>query len=188
MLNESELIQQYGVSKTPIREALKLLTQERLVQSIPGTCYVITPITLKDVNEIWDMRAVLEEATATRAVSQATDAQLDELETKVGEEFSIQTVEDLMRWYNQNTEFHLAMARISNNSRLVGALRSVLEEANRFLLLDPVMPPDTTAWVIQHRRIIAALRQRDGAQATAVTMEDMTTSRPRIQQLLYPSN
>lgn len=185
MINESELIQQYGVSKTPIREALKLLTQERLIQSIPGMCYVVTPITVKDVGEIWDMRAILEEATATRAASQATEAQLAELEAKVGDAFPVQTIEDLMRWYDQNTEFHLTMARIAKNNRLVAALRSVMEEANRFLLLDPEMPSDTSAWINQHRRIIAALRERDGAHAAAVTLEDMNTSRPRIQQLIY---
>ncbi|MBK8794038.1 MAG: GntR family transcriptional regulator [Holophaga sp.] len=188
MINESELIQQYGVSKTPIRETLKLLTQERLVQSIPGMCYVVTPITVKDVGEIWEMRAILEEATAMRAASLATPAQLDDLEARVGDVFPVQTIEDLMRWYDQNTQFHLAIANISKNTRLVGALRSVLEEVNRFLLLDPEIPSDTAAWISQHQRIIAALRERDGVRATAVTLEYMSTSSPRIQQLVYPTN
>jgi DNA-binding GntR family transcriptional regulator len=187
MVNESELIFQYGVSKTPVREALKLLTQERLIQSIPGTCYLVTPVTVKDVNEIWEMRAILEEATARHAAGQASESQIEELAAKVGELFPIHAIDDLVRWYDLNTEFHLAMARISNNSRLVASLRSVLEEVNRFLLLDPEMPPDTSAWVYQHQRIVAALRQRDGAQATAVTLEDMLVSRPRIQGLIYTS-
>lgn len=185
MINESDLIQQYGVSKTPVREALKKLTHERLVQSIPGTCYLVTQITVKDVVEIWDMRAILEEAAATRAASQASDAQLAHLEAQAGEFFQVQTSQDLVRWYDQNTQFHLSMAQISNNTRLVGALRSVLEEVNRFLLLDPEMPPDTGAWIQQHKRIIAALRERDGVRAAAVTLEDMSISRPRIQQLVY---
>jgi DNA-binding GntR family transcriptional regulator len=187
MVNESDLIQQYGVSKTPVREALKLLTQDRLVQSIPGTCYLITPITVKDISEIWEMRAILEEATASRAALLATAAQLDEMEHIKGEVFEIRIVEDLVRWYDLNTAFHLSMASMTRNTRLVGALRSVLEEVTRFLLLDPEMPEDTEGWVHQHERILAALRKRDGELATAVTLEDMRASQPRIQGLVYPS-
>lgn len=187
MVNESELIQQYGVSKTPVREALKLLTQDRLVQSIPGTCYLITPITVKDITEIWEMRAILEEATASRAARLASAVQLDEMEHLKGQVFEIRTVEDLVHWYDLNTAFHLAMAGITRNTRLVGALRSILEEVTRFLLLDPEMPEDTAQWVHQHERILEALRKRDGALATAVTLEDMQASQPRIQGLIYPS-
>lgn len=186
MVYESDLIQQYGVSKTPIREALKLLTQDRLIQSIPGTCYIITPVTVKDVNEIWEMRAILEEATAVRAARLITDQQVKELEKLVGEVFLIQNLDDLYRWYQQNTAFHLAMAQISNNARLISVLHNTLDEATRFLLMDPQMPPDTSEWVNQHLRIVSALRERDGALATEVTLEDMHIARPRIEKLTYP--
>ncbi len=187
VINESDLIQQYEVSKTPVREALKLLTQEKLVRSVPGACYLVTPVTIQDVQEIWDLRAILEEATATRAARDITPAQLAELEALVGEVFPLKGVEDLEHWYDMNKAFHLAMADISRNGRLTQALRNVLEEADRFLLMDPFMPEDTEAWVNQHRRIIAALRQQDGRLATAVTMEDMAKSQPRIAQLVYPA-
>jgi DNA-binding GntR family transcriptional regulator len=188
VINESDLIQQYGVSKTPVREALKLLTQEGLVQSVPGTCYIVTPITVKDVMEIWEMRAILEEAGATRAAHLITDEQIRELETRVGEEFPLNGVEDLIRWYEVNTTFHLSIAKVSNNTRLVQSLQAILEEVTRFLLLDPEMPPDTHEWVHQHRRIVDALRQRDGRLAITVTLEDMNKSLPRIQRVAYPSS
>ena len=185
MIYESEMIQAYGVSKTPVREALKRLMQERLIQSIPGTCYLVTPVTVKDVDELWEMRAILEEVSATRAASQATEAQLQELEAKRGEIFPIRQIDDLVRWYDQNTAFHLALAEITRNSRLVTTLRSTLNEISRFLLLDPEMPPDTNAWIHQHQRIVDALKKRDGALAIAVTLEDMRASQPRIEKALY---
>jgi DNA-binding GntR family transcriptional regulator len=188
MVNESDMIQIYGVSKTPVREALKLLTQERLIQSIPGTCYLVTPVSVKDVNEIWEMRAILEEVTATRAARQATEAELEELESKIGTCFQIKRVEDLVNWYEQNTAFHLALAEISKNSRLVASYRSNLEEATRFLLLDPKMAVDTSAWVKQHQHILDALKQRDGALAATVTLEVMNATRPRIQSALYSTH
>jgi DNA-binding GntR family transcriptional regulator len=185
MIYESEMIQAYGVSKTPVREALKRLTQERLIQSIPGTCYLVTPVTVKDVDELWDMRAILEEVSATRAASQATETQLLELEANIGEIFPIQQRDDLVRWYDQNMAFHLALAEITRNSRLVTTLRSVLNEISRFLLLDPELPPDTSVWIHQHQRIVDALKKRDGALAIAVTLEDMRASQPRIETAIY---
>jgi DNA-binding GntR family transcriptional regulator len=185
---EIDMIQQYGVSKTPVREALKLLTQERLIQSIPGTCYLVTQITVKDINEIWEMRSILEEITAKRAASQATVLQLKKLESKTGEIFQIHNFEDLIRWYDQNREFHLAMAEITENSRLVAALCSILNEVNRLLLLDPEMPFDTSVWVHKHQSIMKALKKRDGDLATSVTLEDMQASRPRIQGVIFTSN
>jgi DNA-binding GntR family transcriptional regulator len=185
MVYESEMIQAYGVSKTPIREALKRLTQERLIQSIPGTCYLVTPVTVKDVDELWEMRAILEEVSATRAASQATELQVQELEAKVGEIFPIRTIDDLVHWYDLNTAFHLALAEITRNSRLVTTLRSVLNEISRFLLLDPEMPADTSAWIHQHQRIVDALKKRDGALAIAVTLEDMRASQPRIEKAIF---
>ena len=185
MIYESEMIQEYGVSKTPVREALKRLTQERLVQSIPGTCYFVTPITVKDVEELWEMRAIMEEVTATRAALQATDEQINALETLIGVSFPIREVDDLIRWYDQNTAFHLALAETTRNSRLVATLHSVLSEISRFLLLDPEMPVDSSAWIHQHQRIVDALRKRDGNLATAVTLEDMRASQPRIEKVIY---
>jgi DNA-binding GntR family transcriptional regulator len=185
MIYESEMIQAYGVSKTPVREALKRLTQERLIQSIPGTCYLVTPVTVKDINELWELRAILEEVSATRAASQATEVQLKELEAKIGEIFPIQQIDDLVRWYDQNTAFHLALAEITRNSRLIATLRSVLNEISRFLLLDPEMPVDTSAWIRQHQRILDALKKRDGELAIAVTLEDMQASQPRIEKAIY---
>jgi DNA-binding GntR family transcriptional regulator len=185
MVYESEMIQEYGVSKTPVREALKRLMQERLVQSIPGTCYLVTPVTVKDVDELWELRAILEEVSAKRAASQATEAQLQELESKIGEIFPILQVDDLVHWYDQNAAFHLTLAEITRNSRLVATLRSVLNEISRFLLLDPEMPPDTSVWIRQHQRIVDALKKRDGALAIAVTLEDMQASQPRIEKAIY---
>lgn len=185
MVYESEMIQEYGVSKTPVREALKRLSQERLIQSIPGTCYLVTPVTVKDVEELWEMRAILEEVSATRAAGRATDVQLKDLESKIGSIFPVRQVEDLVAWYDQNTAFHLALAEITRNSRLVATLRTVLNEINRFLLLDPEMPVDTGAWIRQHQRIVDALKKRDGTLAIAVTLEDMQASQPRIEKAIY---
>jgi DNA-binding GntR family transcriptional regulator len=184
VINESNLIQQYGVSKTPVREALKQLMQERLVRSIPGACYLVTQVTVKDIVELFEMRIILEEAISLRASRNITDQQLVELEARIGSEFRLNTDEDLIRWYDMNLEFHLYLARIARNERLADALRVTLEEVNRFLMMDKEMYTQTGELVEHHRKIIDAMRQRDGALAARITIEDIETSLPRIKRLV----
>jgi DNA-binding GntR family transcriptional regulator len=158
--------------------------QERLVRSIPGACYIVTQVTVKDIVELFEMRIILEEAISLRASRNITDQQLVELEDRIGAEFSLNSDEDLIRWYDMNLEFHLHLARIARNERLTDALQVTLEEVNRFLMMDKEMYTQTGELVEHHRKIIDALRQRDGTLAARITIEDIETSLPRIKRLV----
>jgi DNA-binding GntR family transcriptional regulator len=183
-INESEFISRYEMSKTPIREALKQLAQERLVQSIPGSGYLVTTVTVKDVVELFEMRMILEEAVAVRASKHITDRQLEELSALAGENFEIHCSDDLARWYEMNLAFHTHIARLSKNERLTQVLHNNLEEVSRFLIMDQGSDAHTGEWVAHHQKIIDALRQRDGKLAARITLEDIETSLPRIQMLV----
>jgi DNA-binding GntR family transcriptional regulator len=187
MIFERSLMRRYGVSRTPVREALKTLIQEGLVESVPGTCYLVAPVTTKDVVELFDMRRILEEAAAIRAAARIKEEQLDELERLMGEPHSLDDEESLIRWYDTNTEFHVGIARVSGNDRLVQALRAVLEDISRVYLLDLQLHTHTAELVESHREILEALRGRDGRLAAELTMVDIDKSERLVQQLLGSS-
>ena len=67
VLNEKELAERLGVSKTPIREGLSLLEHEGLIQTIPRRGYIVTPITVQHIHELFDLRIILESAAAEQA-------------------------------------------------------------------------------------------------------------------------
>lgn len=185
MIFERSLIEQFGVSKTPVREALKSLIQDGLVQSVPGTCYLITPVTVRDVQELFDMRAILEEAAALRAAESMTPRKLERLERFQGEIFNIEEHEDLVRWYDHNLAFHMEIARSAENQRLYNAMQKVLEETHRLLLLDTSLYKDTRELVASHQTIIAAFQEQDGRLAAELTLKDIRSTKPLIQGLLY---
>jgi DNA-binding GntR family transcriptional regulator len=162
MINESDLVRQFEVSKTPIREALKMLTQEGLVRSIPSIGYVVAPIDLDELQEIYDMQKILEAAAVERAIERITDEELDRLEKLVGESFILSDKESIIRWFKSNTEFHITIAEASGNRRLVEALRNVLEEMFRpGFLAELYSGLNTEVFIADHRRIVEALRRKD---------------------------
>jgi DNA-binding GntR family transcriptional regulator len=166
MINESDLVRQFEVSKTPIREALKMLTQEGLVRSMPSIGYVVAPIDLDELQEIYDMQKIFEAAAVERAIERITDEELDRLEELVGESFILSDKESIIRWFKSNTEFHIAIAEASGNRRLVEALRNVLEEMFRpGFLAELYSGLNTEVFIADHRRIVEALRRKDAKLA-----------------------
>jgi len=184
MIFESQLVREYEVSKTPVREALKLLTQEGLVRSIPGIGYVVAPITLKDVRDLFFVRQVLETAAVERAAQVATEEQLDRLETLVGESYRVGDDDKAFRWLKTNLQFHTAIAEITDNERLVRMFASVMEDMSRIFFLDLGGRQGTEAMVEGHRRILDALRRHDGRAAVEAAVAEIERSLKSVQGML----
>src|SRR5450756_2302547 len=79
-LNEAQLSAKYGVSRAPLRQVLTLLQRDELVEVVPRVGYLTSRLTLQDVNDIFELRLLVEAATVQKAASQITDADLDRLE------------------------------------------------------------------------------------------------------------
>jgi DNA-binding GntR family transcriptional regulator len=170
MVYAKEIAQKYQVSNVPVREAIKRLMQEGLIQSIPGIGHVVTPITLKDIRDLIEMRCILERASVKRAAEIATIEQLDKIEKLVGEPYPLDTEDSHIRWHKSNVEFHVSIAEASNNERLIRSVRSIMEEMSRLAHMNITMPADSSTMVREHSQILKALRQRDADLAIKLTM------------------
>ena len=160
VLNERELAEQLGVSKTPVREALSLLNHEGLVQILPRQAYVVTPITVRDVHECFDLRIILECAAVELAAARITDAELAELDAVVSGEAD---AEPVARTLDRNVDFHSLIARASGNERLTVLIEKLLSEMPRLITVGYVMG--------EHEHLMNALRKRDPARAREAMRE-----------------
>jgi len=165
ILVETQLAKDHGVSKTPVREALALLSQEGLVEVIPRVGYRVVSMTPEDVDELFDLRVVLETQAVAMAATRATDEELEDLcatnrlwnERLGGNEIPAEE-------YNQRHqyEFHLRIAELSGNRRLARFVDQMLREWERARRLAPTV----AAWglvkdVMDSERICVALITRD---------------------------
>lgn len=191
-LEENQLVEQLGIGRTPIREALLSLAADLLVESSPGKGYTVRPITIQNTKAAFDALLILELGVAHLAVRQdATPflAAMEEANATVAR--AIQAM-DILSLVEANGIFHSQYAACSRNIYLMQALQKVRCETNRLAYLsygneiDPQrsLKEHYTSVVEQHGQIIDRLRSRDESGLTAVIEAHIQIFKRRIIQYL----
>ena len=161
LIVESALAAQYGVSKGPVREALKRLSERGWVRALPRVGYVITPVRVADVDEIFAMRLLLEPVSTMLATQRSGPAEFDELECLGGAEARAHSEPDEVRGAlvaRANSEFHRAIARLSGNGRLERMVGGLVDELERVIHL---LAADSAKLVDEHPILVRVMREQD---------------------------
>ena len=163
-LRETELAERLGISRTPVREAIRLLEADDLVTHQPRLGATIRRLEHAEVVELYEMRAVLEGAAARLAARGASMVEIEELaalNVVMAEAASATEARDL------NRQFHRALIEAARNRFLT---RSMAAIQKTLLILGPTTltdPARATEVVQEHAGILTALANRDGARAEA---------------------
>jgi DNA-binding GntR family transcriptional regulator len=172
-LREVEISEQLSFSRTPIREALRKLEADGIVEHRPRIGAVIRTLSQGEVVELYEMRVVLERTAAEMAAKHATDAETDELED-INTTFGAAKAPNLAATINQ--KFHRGIYLATRNRFLVESARGL---NNALLLLGPTtMTDDARIQIVtqQHRDIIDAIRAGDIEAAGASAEAHLQTS------------
>lgn len=166
LVSELELAQRYQVSKTPVREALRLLAQDGWVVVLPRKGYLIRPLRLVDLREIFDVRSLVEPTVAGEAARVSTPDQISRLEGFV--EGQAAADGDLDKALQAARGFHIAMAEIAGNSRITRIVADLLDEVRRlhFLLPGVVAHITSEEELKAHRNLVKACRSGQAEKAT----------------------
>jgi DNA-binding GntR family transcriptional regulator len=179
-LSEGGLAEQFGTSKTPVREALTRLCSEGLVRVIPYKGYYATPISLRDVQRLYQLRLVLETGAVDLAARVATPEDMDTLMV-----LARVSPQEGMSFSQANTAFHLGIAVATRNDRLESILRNCLENLERVLNIGT----SRGDWLWEeHVAVADAVSQRDGEKARKLVSDHIERSqRNAWEQLLTVS-
>jgi len=180
-LNPAELARRFGVSKTPVREALHALQREGLIHIIPRAGYFVTPVTIEDVRNIFQLRLILEAASAQLAAQSITEEELDALE-ELSSRYKSGDVESYRRFLAENKEFHLRVARATGNDLLVEVLSTLLDKMQRLLFMRLDSQNSADEMIEEHRQLIRALRQRDEIGAREAMTKALQRARDAVLQ------
>ncbi len=164
-LYERELALEMGVSRTPVREALRELEQVKLVKSEAHRGVVVNYLTLEEAIEVYEARSQLEALVARKAAQKATEKELQEME-KTLDELELALQKKLPSGYIKIAEeFHRLVAIASKHRIATDMLDSLSNYIN--LLRAELVPlrnrPEET--LVEHRAILTALKARDSAAA-----------------------
>ena len=165
-LTEDELAEQHGVSRIPVREALRLLEGEGFVRVIPYTGTFVAELTAQDAADLLEIRGVLEPLAAARAAETRTAGHLEDLRGILAEGNAALAADDLELLAELNTRFHTLLTEASGNvtlNQIIGTLRHKITWVYSVEL--PRRAADSWA---EHRLIINALERADADSARAL--------------------
>ena len=178
------------MSRTPVHEALKLLCTEGLVSVIPRVGYVVTEVSVADVQEVFQLRLVNETLAAELAAERVTPKDIEmfeRLQRRVqaeGRSFGKDAASYRRYAIEANREFHLALAALSGNQRLIDLVASLLDAGRRTLLMDPMVEGYVYMPSNDHTEVVAALAKRDRAAARDAMARHMREGQRRIVAML----
>jgi len=163
-LSLPELAARYGMSRTPVRDALNALAQEGLVEVIPRRGYFVSGVTVRDVEDAFQLRLILESATAELAAPRISETEIERL-SRLSRRYIAGDIESYRMFLDENREFHLSIARATGNRLLAEAVERVLDHVQRFLVLRLDLSTDADEMLAEHRLLLHAFRARDVERA-----------------------
>ncbi|MCA3237884.1 MAG: GntR family transcriptional regulator [Curvibacter sp.] len=168
-IDELRIAEDYGISRTPLREALKVLAAEGLVTMKVRRGAYVTEVSEKDMADIYHLLGLLESDAAGVVASQANAEQLREL-VSIHAELEAASA-DRESFFQINERFHLRLLEIADNrwrSQMVGDLRKVMKLNRHHSLLKSGRIQESLA---EHRSVMAALQARDAARASQAMLQ-----------------
>lgn len=183
-IHEGELGKALGVSRTPLREALKVLASEGLVELVQGRGAVVRKLTGKDVAEMLDVLRALETLAARLACRNATDAQIAALRRTHDEMIAFYEAGNRLDYYWRNQAIHAGLADLSGNALLATMHATIQARMKRIRFIGNEDPGGWTAAVAEHREMIAALEARDEARLAAVVTRHLDETWKRVANKL----
>jgi DNA-binding GntR family transcriptional regulator len=179
-LTEASVAQRLGLGKTPAREALHRLILEGLVVVSPRDGYYVAPITIRDVDEVFQLRKIIEAAAAKMAAgnTKLSHARLK----KLGAMRCRATDRDSLRGFvRANTAFHLEIANLSGNRQMAHVIAQLLAASERLVNFGMMRrPQQSEGTLVQHRKLTAAIVKGDGDLAARIAEDHIETTHRMI--------
>ena len=166
-LIETKIAKEIGVSRTPVREALHSLEQERLVKAIPRVGYVVTRMQKEEVEEICEIRVAIEGLAIRRAIERAQKKLATDLRKNILRQRSELSKGNLRAYVELDAQFHEVSAILSGSSRLIDMTQMLRRHMLRFRMQSLYIIETALKSLKGHERILEAVEKGDPKTAVA---------------------
>jgi DNA-binding GntR family transcriptional regulator len=183
-ITERAVAEDLGVSRIPVRDALNMLKGEGLVTDIPRRGVIVTAMSAKDAEELFDVRTALEVLSVRLATERATAEEVAELREVLEAARTAMEAEDATLVAGCNQALHDKITAIAHNDLLASTLAPL--EARLHWLLRQNDDPDEL--FREHEQLVEAIASGDAAKAEAVSLQHVNTSRRLVFRLLFDAD
>ena len=183
-INEAALVEMLGVSRTPLREALRTLAGEGLIDMRPSRGSIVRRLTQDDVFGMLQVLAELEKLAGQLTCKHATDVELAELSTIHRAMIEHYERKDRLPYYKLNQSIHTTIARLSRNATLIEVQANIQARLKRIRFLGNRGPQAWASAVAEHEEMARAIEVRDGERLGAVLARHLMNTWERVQDVL----
>lgn len=165
---ELDLAAQLGVSRTPIRDAIKKLALEGFVVNIERRGTYVANISLKEMSQVFEVRTALEELAAGLAAERITPEEIETLELMLVEISKYIEAKDMDKVVEADVHFHDVLYKASRNSRLADIVYNLREQILRFRSISMNQPGRLAKTWEEHREMVEAISEHNAAHARKI--------------------
>jgi DNA-binding GntR family transcriptional regulator len=179
-LNERVLCEQIGVSRTPLREAFKVLAAERLIELSPNRGASVVALSRDDVEQLFELMGALEALSGELAAARRTDAEIVEVRALHFEMLAAHARRDLPTYYALNRQIHRAINRCARNAVLTETYDSINSRIQNLRFRSNFNRDKWDAAVREHQRMLEALEAGDSVALRALLEEHLRHKRDAV--------
>lgn len=184
-LRQAALAEELNVSRIPVREALLQLEAEGLVSFEPHKGATATELSPEQVDELFDLRALLEADLMERSIPNLTDQDLDEAESLLAElEKALSSQDYANTWSELNNQFHNCLYRGANRPQSFELVNSLNQNADRYIRMHLMLAGGITKAEQEHHLLLELCRARDTKKAVKLMNQHILTAKDEIKALL----
>lgn len=183
-VTEVELMEQYDLTRAPVRHAMVRLSHAGWLSALPRRGYMIKPITLRDVREVFDLRRQLEPEAARRAAGRVDGDVLKKLDDGTRMDYDPRKRELEDAFFSANAELHTAIAAAAGNQRIARLIKGLHHETERILRVGMRYANWSKGWQHGHSELLDALIAGDGELAFQVALRQINYSERVVMDAL----
>jgi len=160
-LQDRQLGSQFGVSRTPVREALNRLVQEGFIRQIPGQGYFVKETTIKEIEDLYEVREALEALAAQQAIRRINNHQIKKLSEILKRHKKLIQNGRFKGRLLEDADFHKTIALASGNQYLYEIISNIFDKISTFQAIDILTFQRTKTAYQQHKEIFQSLKEKD---------------------------
>jgi len=183
-LNERELSEQLGVSRTPLREAFRMLAGDGLLTQLPNRGAQVVALSAEDARHAFDVMGALEGLAGELAATRVTDADIETLRALQAEMEAAHARRDLPAYYRINRAIHDRLNAIAGNPILGHTYRTLNTRLHALRFRSNLNPAKWDQAVAEHRGMIAALAARDGAALRDILIKHLRAKQQAVLETM----
>jgi len=183
-LMEIQLAEEMGVSRTPVREAIRKLELEGFVAMVPRKGAYVAGISVKDIVDVFEIRSSLEALAAGLAAERITDEEMELLERSLVEISEFSTDENIKAIVDGDINFHDIIYKASRNQRLVQIITHLQEQIHRFRMTSLSQPGRTKIALDEHKSIVEAISDRNVELAQQLAREHIENAEQSLLNVM----